>query len=47
MNRELNDKEVYNAIDNILNILEHNFRYNYGKKISFQEIFEMMKDSFI
>ena len=47
MNRELNDKEVYNAIDNILNILEHNFRYNYGKKISFQEIFEMMKDLYL
>lgn len=47
MNKELNDKEVYNAIDNILKILENNFRYNYGKKISFQEIYEMMKDLYL
>ena len=47
MNVELNDKEIYKAIDNILNILENNFRYSYGKKISFQEIFEMMKDLYL
>lgn len=41
------DKEIYNAIDNILKILEGNFRYNYGEKISYQEIFEMMQDLYL
>ena len=40
----MSEKEIYDAIDKICNILEHNFRYNYGKKISFDEIFEMMQD---
>ena len=47
MDQELNKKEVYKAIDNILNILENNFRYSYGKKIPFQEIYEMMKDLYL
>lgn len=41
------DKEqlkIKKTIIEILTILENNFRYNYGKKISFEEIFEMMKD---
>ena len=37
-------KEIYVAIDKILTILENNFKYSYGKKIPFDEIFEMMKD---
>ena len=40
----MNSKQFYEAIDKILTILENNFKYNYGKKISFEEIFEMMKD---
>lgn len=46
MNQEekMKSREIYNAIDKTLNILENNFRYSYGKKISFEEIFEMMKD---
>lgn len=40
----MKQKEIYNAIDKILTILENNFRYSYGEKISFEEIFEMMQD---
>ena len=43
------DKEqiqIKKAIIDILTILTNNFRYSYGKKISFEEIFEMMKDLF-
>lgn len=40
----MKEKEIKEAIENILTILEQNFKYNYGKKISFEEIFEMMKD---
>ena len=36
--------EIKNAIIEILDILTNNFRYSYGKKISFEDIFEMMKD---
>ena len=41
------DKEklkVKKTIVEILDILTNNFRYSYGKKISFEDIFEMMKD---
>lgn len=37
-------KEIYNAIDQLLGILENNFRYKFGKKIPYDEIFEIMKD---
>lgn len=40
----MSSKEIYDAIDKILTILENNFRYGYGKKIPFDEIFEMMQD---
>lgn len=43
----MDKKEIYNAIDQTLTILENNFRYTYGKKISFEEIFEMMKDLYV
>ena len=41
------DKEklkVKKAIVEILDILTNNFKYSFGKKISFEDIFEMMKD---
>jgi len=40
----MSEKEIYNAIDKTLTILENNFRYSFGDKIPFQDIFEMMKD---
>ena len=40
----MDSKEIYRYIDETLTILENNFRYNYGQKISYEEIFEMMKD---
>ena len=40
----MNSKEIYNAIDKTLTILENNFRYGYGEKIPFAEIYEMMQD---
>lgn len=43
----MNTKEIYNAIDKTLTILENNFRYAYGHKIPFEEIFEMMKDLYV
>ena len=48
MNEEqLKAKELYNTIDQILTILENNFRYSYGKKIPFEDIFDMMKDLYL
>ena len=43
----MESKDIYNAIDKTLTILENNFRYSFGKKISYEEIFEMMKDLYI
>ena len=43
----MENKEIYNAIDKTLTILENNFRYKYGNKISYEEIFEMMKDLYV
>ena len=40
----MSSKEIYDAIDKTLTILENNFRYSYGEKIPFSDIFEMMKD---
>lgn len=42
--QKIDDKQLYKSITEILTILENNFRYNYGKKISFADIFEMIKD---
>lgn len=36
--------KIKNTIIEILDILTNNFKYSYGKKISFEEIFELMKD---
>ena len=44
---ELTEKDIFKAIDSTLTILENNFRYTYGKKIPFEEIFEMMKDLYV
>ena len=43
----MKNNEIYNAIDKTLTILENNYRYQYGKKISYDEIYEMMKDLYI
>lgn len=43
----MDSKQTYKLIDETLTILENNFRYNYGKKIPFEEIFEMMKDLYV
>lgn len=43
----MQNNEIYKAIDQTLSILEHNFKYSYGKKISYEEIFEMMKDLYV
>ena len=40
----MSNKEIYETIIKIITILEQNFKYSYGKKIPFEEIFEMMKD---
>lgn len=40
----MSDKEISKLIDKTLTILENNFRYNFGKKIPFDEIFDMMSD---
>ena len=39
-----NDKKIYNSINKLLTILENNFRYDFGKKIPINEVFEMSKD---
>lgn len=40
-------KQIKSAILSILDILQNNFKYSYGKKISFDEVFEMMNDLYI
>ena len=40
----MSSKEIYSYIDKTLTILEQNFKYSFGEKISYEEIFEMMKD---
>ena len=40
----MDSKEIYKLIVETLTILERNFKYNFGKKITYDEIFEMMKD---
>lgn len=40
----MDNNEIYIAIDNLLTILENNYRYKYGEKISFEEVYEMIKD---
>ena len=40
----MNEKDIKETIERILTILEQNFKYSFGKKISYEEIFEMMKD---
>lgn len=40
----MKDKQIYKTIDEILTILENNFRYKFGDKISYQDIFDMMSD---
>ena len=47
MNEKLEDKKIFKSIDKTLNILENNFRYSYGKKIPFDEIFEMVNDLYV
>ena len=39
----LNDR-IYNSIDKLLTILENNFKYDFGKKIPMNEVFEMTKN---
>lgn len=40
----MKEKDIKETIEKILTILEQNFKYSFGKKISYEEIFEMMKD---
>ena len=43
----MDSKEIYTNIDKILTILENNFRYKYGKKIPYSDVFEMINDLYI
>ena len=40
-------KQIKSAILSILDILQNNFKYSYGKNISFDEVFEMMNDLYV
>lgn len=40
----MNSKQIYETIIKILTILEQNFKHSFGKKIPYEEIFQMMKD---
>ena len=39
----MSDKELASTINQILTVLENNYRYNYGKKISYDEVFAINK----
>ena len=43
----MKDNEIYKTIDELLTILENNFRYKFGEKISYQDIFDMMNDLYV
>ena len=43
----MTNKEIYINIDKILTILENNFKYKFGKKIPYEDVFEMIKDLYI
>lgn len=43
----MQSKDILNAINQTLTILENNFRYQFGKKITYEEIYEMMKDLYV
>ena len=40
----MSNKEIYNAIDKTLTVLRNNFKYKFGNKIPYDEIYEMVKD---
>lgn len=43
----MTNKEIYNTIDQILTILENNFKYKFGKKIPYEDVYEMIKDLYV
>jgi hypothetical protein len=43
----MDSKEIYSNIDKILTILENNFRYKYGKKIPYPDVFELINDLYV
>lgn len=42
--KKIEDYKLKKMIEDMLNILENNFRYDYGKKIPYNEVFEIVKD---
>lgn len=40
----MSDKQIYETIDKSLTILRNNFKYSYGEKITYDEIYEMICD---
>lgn len=45
MNNE--DKKLYRTIDQLLTILENNYKYDFGKKIPINDVFSMIKDLYV
>ncbi len=43
----MSDKEIFETIDKSLTIIRNNFKYSYGKKITYDELFEMIKDLYV
>lgn len=41
----MNKKEIESTLNNLLTTLEQNFKYSYGKKIPFDDVFKLMKDT--
>lgn len=41
----MNKQEVEKTLNNLLSTLEQNFKYTYGKKIPFDDVFKLMKDT--
>ena len=44
MKEQEDSKKIYETLDELLTILENNFRYSYGRKIPMKDVFEMVKD---
>ena len=43
----MEDRELYNTITEILTILENNYRYNYGKKMPYNDVYDMIRDLYV
>ena len=47
MNNKLDPHKIKETIEEILSLLERNFKFSYVEKLSYENIYEMMQDLFL